>query len=59
MEDKAAGVGGIVGDGEGIDVNRANGKVLPGTEIFDRGKKGGIDFGFGRSGAQSSFFIYG
>ena len=52
LEDKAAGVGGVVGDGEGGDGDVADGEVGAGVEVLDGGEIGGVGFGGG-------FFVVG
>ena len=42
VEDEAAGVGGVVGDGEGCDVEIADGEVGAGAEVLDGGEAGGV-----------------
>ena len=58
LEDEAAGIGGIVGNGEGRDVDVADGELGAGVEVLDRGKVGGVGLLRGSasaaSGAQSS-----
>ena len=52
LEDEAAGVGGVVGDGEGRDVDVADGEVGAGVEVLDGGKVGGVGFFFGGGAAE-------
>jgi hypothetical protein len=38
--------GGVVRDGEGLDVELADGEAVAGAEVFDRGEGGGVAFAF-------------
>ena len=49
-EDEAAGVGCVVGNGEGGDVDVADAEVGAGVEELDGGEVGGVGFGGGRKG---------
>ena len=53
LEDEAAGVGGVVGDGEGRDGDVADGEVGAGVEVLDGGEEGGVGFGW-----RGSCFVF-
>ena len=55
LEDEAAGVGGVVRDGEGRDGDVADGEVGAGVEVLDCGEVGGVGLGFGWRGIAVLF----
>ena len=55
-KDEAAGVGGVVGDGEGGDLEIADRKVFACPEVLDCGKVGGIGLFF-RRGAEGERLV--
>ena len=58
VEDEATGIGGVVRDGEGGDIEVADREINAGAEVLDRGEGGGIDF-FARLGGAAKFFFVG
>ena len=56
-EDEAAGVGGVVGDGEGGDLEVADGEVFAGLEVLNGGKLGWVGFFFRRHAGRGELLI--